>query len=91
MALCLEGKAAKGQIWVGFSSVISQETPIPLAPCSEAAQPNHGNPSACGYPWYTQNFTLIFAVVNIKIIFNNYDYSFIAIFFQEMFIFKVFT
>ena len=45
MALCLEGKAAKGQIWVGFSSVISQETPIPLAPCSEAAQPNHGNPS----------------------------------------------
>ena len=31
-------------VWVGFSSVVSQEAPIPLAPCSEAAQPNHANP-----------------------------------------------
>ena len=44
MALCLVGKAGRGLIWVGFSSVVSQEAPIPLAPCSEAAQPNHANP-----------------------------------------------
>ena len=45
MALCLVGKAGRGLIWVGFSSVMSQQTPIPLAPCSEAAQPNHANPN----------------------------------------------
>ena len=45
MALCLVGKAGRGRIWEGFSSVMSQKAPIPLAPCSEAAQPNHGNPS----------------------------------------------
>ena len=45
MALCLVGKAGKGRIWAGFLPVISQEAPIPLAPCSQAAQSNRANPT----------------------------------------------
>ena len=45
MALCLVGKAGRGLIWAGFPPVMSQEAPIPLAPCSEAAQSNHANPT----------------------------------------------
>ena len=52
MALSLVGNTGRGQIWVGLSSVMSKEAPIPPAPSCEAAQPNHGHPSvevACHY------------------------------------------
>ena len=45
MALCLVGKVGRGLIWVGFSPVMSQEAPIPLAPCSKVTQSNHANPT----------------------------------------------
>ena len=45
MALSLVGNTGKGQIWVGLSSVMSKEAPIPPAPSCEAAQPNHARPS----------------------------------------------
>ena len=45
MALSLVGNTGRGQIWVGLSSVMSKEAPIPPAPSCEAAQPNHGHPN----------------------------------------------
>ena len=45
MALSLVGNTGRGQIWVGLSSVMSKEAPIPPAPSCEAAQPNHGHPT----------------------------------------------
>ena len=44
--LGLSGKAGRGKIWVGLSTVMSEETHIPPAPGCEAAQPNHANPNA---------------------------------------------
>ena len=49
VALCLVAKAGRGPTWVGFSSVMSQEAPIALAPFCKAAQLNHANPSVYGY------------------------------------------
>ena len=45
-ALGWMGKAGGGLIWVGFSLVVSQSTPMRPASKSEAAHANHGNPSA---------------------------------------------
>ena len=45
MALCLVGKAGTWLIWAWVKPVMSQEAPIPLAPCSKAAQSNHTNPN----------------------------------------------
>ena len=43
--LGLSGEDRQGKIWVGLSSVMSEEAHIPPAPGCEAAQPNHANPS----------------------------------------------
>ena len=39
------GKAGGGLIWVGFSLVMSQKTPMRPASKSEAAHANHANPT----------------------------------------------
>ena len=56
MALCLVGNTGRGQIWVGLSSVMSKEAPIPPAPSCEAAQPNHGHPTVYCVQYIIQNF-----------------------------------
>ena len=53
MALSLVGNTGRGQIWVGLSSVMSKEAPIPPAPSCEAAQPNHGHPSTYAKIYYS--------------------------------------
>ena len=58
MALGLVGKAGRGEIWVGLSSVMSKEAPIPPAPGCEAAQPNHANPTDDVVKRYTESCLL---------------------------------
>ena len=55
MALCLVGNTGRGQMWVGLSSVMSKEAPIPPAPSCEAAQSNHGHPNSRPFKVCKQN------------------------------------